>query len=376
MKSLMMESTKAMSRRLAVKSASAAMAILAAAAAASASPLAGAAVQDRLRVVTSLTVYRDIAKEIAGERGEVEAIADARQDAHFVQAKPSFAVALRGADLLVSTGLDLELWIPALIDRSRNPRIREGEIGYVSVATGVPMLQVPDNPSRAAGDIHVFGNPHVHTDPLRAVIIAENVKTGLQNVDAPNRSYYEERFLDFERRIHERLFGRELVGLVGGAKLSELAMRGALHSFLENNEMGGALLSERLGGWLEESSCLRGKRIVAYHLNWIYFTDRFGIDIAAYVERRPGIPPSASHVADLIERIRGEGIRVLWVANYFDERVPRLISERTGAQLLYVPLYTGGAESTNDYFSLVDTWIRTLRSAYPECEAGTRNRTR
>ncbi len=325
--------------------------------------------QKPLRVMATLTPYREIATEIAGERAEVEAIAAARQDAHFVQAKPSFAVSLRGADLLVATGLDLELWLPALIDKSRNPKIREGEVGYVSVASGIRMLEVPSNPSRAAGDIHIFGNPHVHADPLRAVIVAENIKVGFQNVDPQNRSFYEERFLDFERRIHMRLFGRELVELVGGDKLAELAMRHELSPFLANNRMGGEALSTLLGGWMRQAECLRGKRIVAYHLNWIYFTDRFGIDIAAYVERRPGIPPSASHAADLIELIRSEDIRVLWVADYFDQRIPKLIAERTGAQFLYVPLYTGATESTGNYFSLIDVWIARLRSAYPECSA-------
>lgn len=327
----------------------------------------GASPQEALRVVTSLTVYRDIGQEILGERGTIEAIADARQDAHFVQAKPSYSVTLSRADLLVSTGLDLELWMPAIIDKSRNPKIREGEVGYVSVATGIPMLEVPENPSRAAGDIHIFGNPHLHTDPLRALTIAENIKIGLQNVDPENRAYYEERYLDFKRRIHERLFGEELVALVGGDKLAELAMQRRLRDFLQNNAMGGQPLAAKLGGWLKEAECLNRKRIIAYHLNWIYFTDRFGIDIAAYVERKPGIPPSASHVAELIELVRREDIRVLWVANYFDERIPRLIAERTNSKLLYVPLYTGGSEDARDYFSLVDTWIETLRGAYPEC---------
>lgn len=324
--------------------------------------------KDKLSVVASLTVYEDIAKEILGERGEVAAIAAARQDAHFVQAKPSYSMMLSRADLLVATGLDLEMWMPAVIDKSRNPRIREGEIGYVSVSTDVPMLQVPDNPSRAGGDIHIFGNPHLHTDPMRAVIVADNIRAGLRNVDPENAAYYQERFQDFKRRIHEKMFGAELVGLVGGDKLAELEMRHELLPFLESNELGGQPLISKLGGWMKETECLRGKRIVAYHLNWIYFTDRFGIDIAAYVEGRPGIPPSASHVADLIELIRRDKIQVLWVANYFDERIPTLIAERTGAKFLYVPIYTPGADTAGDYFSLVDTWIETMRSAFPECE--------
>ena len=136
---------------------------------------------------------------------------------------------------------------------------------------------------------------------------------------------------------------------------------------MESNQLGGEPLQSRLGGWMKEAECLRGKAIVAYHLNWIYFTDRFGIEIASYVERRPGIPPSASHVADLVELMRRDDIRVLWVADYYDERIPRLIAERTGASFQYVPLYTGG--SAKDYFSLVDSWIGAMKSAYLDCEA-------
>ena len=331
-------------------------------------PAVEARPKDNLSVVASLTVYRDIAEEIVGERGEVASIAAARQDAHFVQAKPSYAMMVSRADLLLSTGLDLEMWMPAVIDKSRNPRIREGEVGYVSIATDVLMLQVPDNPSRASGDIHIFGNPHVHMDPLRAVIIANNIKTGLRNVDPENAAYYQERFQDFKRRIHEKMFGAELVDLVGD-KLAELEMRHELLPFLEGNEMGGRPLISKLSGWMREAECLRGKRIIAYHLNWIYFTDRFGIQIANYVERRPGIPPSAAHVADLIALMRTEKIQVLWVADYFDERIPTLIAERTGAKFLYAPQYTGGSEETLDYFSLVDTWINMMKSGFPDCES-------
>jgi len=323
--------------------------------------------QDKLSVVGSLTIYRDIAKEIVGDRGEVASIAESRQDAHFVQAKPSYSIMLSRADLLIDTGLDLEMWMPAVIDKSRNPNIREGQSGYVSVATGVPMLEVPDNPSRAGGDIHIFGNPHVHTDPLRTVIIANNIKIGLQKVDPESTAYYEERYQDFKKRIHESLFGAELVGLVGGDKLAELEMAHQLQSFLDSNQMGGQPLATKLGGWMQSAQCLRGKQIVAYHLNWVYFTDRFGIDIVNYVERRPGIPPSAAHVADLVEQMRKENIRVLWVADYFDERIPELLAERTGAKFLYVPLYTG-EESTPDYFSLVNGWVQAMRSGFPDCQ--------
>jgi len=325
-----------------------------------------------LRAVASLTVYRSIAEEIIGDKGTVQSIASARQDAHFVQAKPSYSIMLSEADLLIDTGLDLEMWMPAVIDKSRNPDIREGAAGYVSVATGVPMLEVPDNPSRAAGDIHLFGNPHIHTDPLRAVTIANNIKIGLQNVDHDNAAYYEQRFQDFKANVYARLFGAELIGMVGGDKLADLALTGQLRSFLEDTIIAGAPLLDRQGGWLAEAECLRGRRVVAYHLNWVYFMERFGIDVAAYVERRPGIPPSASHVATLIDLIRRERIPVLWVSDYFDEQTPRLIAERTGATFAYVPLYTDpDSADLDEYTELVDAWIVNMKSAVPGCEGAT-----
>jgi len=331
-------------------------------------PHGGATAQDGIKVVASLTPYRSLAEEIVGDKGTVESIAAARQDAHFVQARPSYSIMLSRADLLLATGLDLEIWMPAVIDKARNPRIREGEIGYVSVSTGVPMLQVPENASRAGGDIHLFGNPHVHTDPLRAVIVANNIKVGLQNVDSANSAYYEQRFEDFKAKIHERMFGARLVDLVGGDKLAGLALGGALRGFLETTQIGGAPLLERQGGWLAEAECFRGQRIVAYHLNWAYFADRFGIEIASYVERRPGIPASASHVATLIELIRREQIPALWVADYYDERTPSLIAERTGAKFLYVPIYTDpDADDLDEYTELIDTWITALKTAIPGC---------
>jgi len=332
---------------------------------------ASSAAPQGLRVVASLPVYQSIAEEVIGDKGTVESIAGPRQDAHFVQARPSYSIMLSRADLLIDTGLDLEMWMPAVIDKSRNPNIREGAKGYVSVATDVPMLEVPDNPSRAAGDIHLFGNPHVHTDPLRAVIVANNIKVGLQNVDPDNAAYYEQRFQDFKNEIHERLFGAELVGMVGGDKLADLAMSGELRPFLQNTVIAGSPLLDSQGGWMAAAECVRGKRIVAYHLNWAYFMDRFGIDVAEYVERRPGIPPSASHVADLIELIRRENIPVLWVANYFDEQTPRLIAQRTGATFAYVPLYTDpDSPDLDEYTELVDAWILNMRSAIPACQGG------
>ena len=334
----------------------------------SAHGVANAAYQG-IKVVATLTAYEAIARHLLADDATIMSIVSAHQDAHFVQAKPSYSIELSRADLLISTGLDMELWLAPVVDKSRNPRVRPGEPGFVAMAQGVPMLEVPDDPSRAGGDIHIYGNPHVHTDPLRSVMLADNLRVGLQRADPDNAGLYQQRFVAYKDLLHRRLFGDQLVELVGGDKLAQLEMAHRLLPFLESTSLGGGPLVERLGGWMADASCLRGTRVVAYHTNWIYLMDRFGIEVASYVERRPGIPPSASHVAELVDLMRREEIGVLWVADYFDRQVPELISERTGATALIVPLYPDPAADTGsrDIFDLYDEWIGTLRGATPAC---------
>jgi len=325
--------------------------------------VATAAAATPIRVVTTLPSYAAIAREIGGERVRVQAISRPDEDAHFVKPKPSLALMLRDADLFVTTGLDLELWAPTLVDKSGNPRIRDGRPGYVAAAAGVPMLDVPANPSRAAGDVHIYGNPHIHTSPINAKIIARNIAAGLSRVDPEGAELYRRGLERFERRIDEALYGRELVDLLGSATLDPLARQGKLVGFLEGRSYRGRPLVELLGGWLAKARPLRGRRIIAYHKNCIYFTTLFGIEIANYVEAKPGIPPSARHVHELVDQIEREGIRVLLSATYFSPEKPRLIAARTGCRVVRVPLEPGGPEAP-DYFALIDLWIDRLLEAF------------
>jgi len=153
-------------------------------------PAASAA---QIQVVTSLTTYAAIAREVAGPHAVVTSIANGSEDPHFVQPKPSFVVLLSKADLFVTTGLDLELWVPALLDKANNRKVREGSPGYVAAYAGIPLLDVPAVVSRSQGDIHVFGNPHIWTDPVNAAVIARNIATGLKRVDPANSTDYDRR---------------------------------------------------------------------------------------------------------------------------------------------------------------------------------------
>jgi ABC-type Zn uptake system ZnuABC Zn-binding protein ZnuA len=312
-----------------------------------------------IKVVTTQETYASIARELGGDRVVVEAIVPGKADAHFVKPKPSYAFMLRDADLFVSTGLDLELWAPVLVNKSGNRSITDGAVGYVAAAHGIDLLEKPASADRSAGDVHIYGNPHIQPSPLNAFFVASNITTGLCKVDPGGCEVYRTNLADFKDRLARRLYGDDLVELLGVDTLDPLARSGRLVPFLE--EQGFA---DQIGGWLAEAMPFRGRKLVCYHKNWIYFTTVFGLEVVGYVETKPGIPPTARHVSELIQRIADEDVGVLLAANYFERRKPALIAERTGIVPVVVPMSVGGEAGVESYFDLVDLWVERLLAAY------------
>ena len=316
-----------------------------------------------VRVVVTLPVYASIASIIGGNEVTVTAIADPREDAHFVRPKPSFAAEIRRADLFVTTGLDLELWVPVLLDRAGNARVSEGGPGYVTAYTGVKLLEVPATADRAAGDIHIYGNPHVYSDPLNAIQVARNIATGLKKV-APDRAEVWDRGLaDFTNQVYRRMYGDALVQILGGETLGNLSRQGKLESFLQSTPYQGKPLLEQLGGWAAQAAPIRGKEIICEHRNWAYFEERFGVRCAEYLEPKPGIPPTPGHVARLIETMKSQSINVVLAANYFGRDKVETFAERAGATAVMVPFQTGDGPNNTTYFDLVDRWVSSLVAA-------------
>ena len=320
--------------------------------------------QDKLEVVTTLPTYAAIAREVAGEYAEVSAVARGDQDPHFVNPRPSFAAMVQSADLFVMTGLDLELWVPAILDRANNPRVVEGASGNVLAYPGIQLLEVPQSASRTGGDVHVFGNPHIHTDPVNAVIVAGNIAEGLIRIDPAHADAYEANLRDFRDRLLRRLFGEELVEMLGAEALFDLARHHRFWEFAEVQSFRGRPLTDYLGGWLGEGAAFRDRRMVCYHKNWAYFSARFRIECAMYVEPKPGIPATPGHVAEVMEFIERENIPVIFAANYFSKRQVERVASRTGAAPLIVPEHVGGDEGVDDYFTLVDLWVTHLAQAF------------
>jgi zinc/manganese transport system substrate-binding protein len=317
----------------------------------------------QLQVVATLPDYACFAKAIGGDRVSVSQIVQGDQDAHFIRPKPSFVNMVRKADVLLATGLDLELWLSTVVDKSGNRRVRSGEAGYVSTSHGMVLLEKPASLSRAEGGVHIYGNPHVTNSPIQMRIAARNIATGLIKNDPAGKAIYQENLAAFLKEMDTRMFGEKLVEILGGDTLVTLADKGSLIPFLEKQKLDGTPLIDSLGGWMQAMRPLRGVALVTYHKNWVYFLRLFGMEEAGTVEPKPGIPPSPRHVTELVEMMRERDIRIILAANYFDEQKIRTVAKRVGAEAVIVPLYVGGAPEVTDYFQLVDYWTEGLLNA-------------
>jgi len=224
------------------------------------------------------------------------------------------------------------------------------------ISDGIKILEKVEKADRTEGDIHLMGNPHINTGPLNWKIIANNITIGLIKIDPNMADFYRANRDAFNDRVDRALFGDELVDMFGGETLTKLLENNTLFTFLEK-EYQGEILMNKLGGWLKKAYPFRGKKIIAYHKNWAYFVETFGLEIVGYIEPKPGIPPSAKHVQNMINTIKEQNIKLMLVSTYFEKKSPQMIEEKTGIKALFLPLFVYGMEEINDNFQLVDYWI-------------------
>jgi len=322
------------------------------------------ALAQKIRVVVTSSAYHSIAEAVGGDKVAVTHIVKGYQDPHIVRPKPSLAVTLHKADLFVATGLDLEMWAPSLVDMSNNPKIRSGKKGYVSASAGLKIIEKPVTISRAEGDVHIYGNPHVHTSPLNGKVIAENICVGLKKAAPEHAAFFDQNLARFSAEVDRRTFGDKLVKMLGGKVLTRLAQRGRLISFLEKKQYKGVKLIKHLGGWMKLALPLRGRKVVSYHKNWGYFADLVELEVVDYMEPKPGIPPTPKHLASVISKMRKMKIKVLLAANYFDVGKVRKVAEKVGAIPVIIALAAKGEPGMDNFFDQFDIWIKRLVAAF------------
>jgi ABC-type Zn uptake system ZnuABC Zn-binding protein ZnuA len=290
--------------------------------------LAAARAAAAVQVVTTLQDFASIASVVGGSRVETFALAKGYQDPHFVDPKPSFVLKLHKADLYVAAGLELEVgYIGPLLDQSRNEKIRPGARGYLDASVGCDVLDRPTGTvTRAMGDVHPFGNPHYWVDPENGRVIARAIAARLSEIDPAGRADYEKGLAAFEARLTEK--AKEW-----GAKMAPYA----------------------------------GVKVVAFHNSWPNFAKRFKIDIAGFVEPKPGIPPTPAHTLEIINLIQAEKVRLILIEPYFDSKTPEFIASKTGAKVVRFYPSVGGLPEIKDYFALfdydIDAFVHAMKGA-------------
>ena len=279
----------------------------------------------KIQIVTATSDLAALAQEVGGDRVEVESIARGYQDPHFVEAKPSFLLKLRKADLLIVVGLELEIgWLPPLINQSGNPRIQVAAPGYFDASRFAEILEIPKGiVTRAEGDVHPLGNPHYWLDPANGQRIAKGIADRLSEMRPADASYFEQRYQAFTKRLQE-----------------------------EDQK------------WVAEMKPYAGRKVVTYHRSWPNFAKHFDLDVVGYIEPRPGIPPTPSHTLELIQMMKRENVKVAMVEPYFDLKTPKAIARDTGAQVVVMMPSVGGEKEITDYFKLFDYDIALLKKAF------------
>ncbi len=314
--------------------------------------------QRKIKVVTTLGYLKYVTEQVGGDRVEVTALANPKQDPHYVTPTPRMNQVANDADLFIENGLSLDLWAKNVIDASGNPRIQPGSSGHLLGSLNVPIKELPVEISRAWGDIHPQGNPHIWLDPLNVKIVAENIANKLKQLDAQNASYYQKQLDDFKIRIDVAMFGEELMKIIG-AKAGDILTRKT-----RNNELLDWLksrkLDSKLGGWMKSSSAIAGRKIMSYHKTYIYFADRFALNIVGELEEKPGIPPPPQYRDAVVELIKQQGVKAILNDNFYSKEAADYVASKTGAKVVVTYLDVGASEEVGSYENLISYLLQKI----------------
>ena len=284
------------------------------------------AAQAKLTVVATLPDFGAVARDIGGDKVDVTVMAKPTEDPHFVDARPSFIVKLRAADVLIEGGAELEIgWLPPLLQNARNPKLETGKPGRVVASQGIRMMNIPTTLTRAAGDVHALGNPHFMMDPIIVKAVAKHVAEAFAATDAANAAEYRANYAKFEQTIDAKL-----------------------------QDWGRALLP------------FKGRQFVAYHDSWPYFAHRFGLVSEIFLEPKPGIPPSPSHLVKVIGDIKTTHAKAILVEPFHNRKIAEKVASSTGAHIADVAQFPGALPGTDGYVAFMDAIVARVAAALKE----------
>lgn len=279
--------------------------------------------EKRLKVVTSTEFLADWVRQIGKELVNVESINDGRTDMHFFEPRPGHVIKCSRADVFVTPGLDLDVWLQPLLDASRNPKIQHGASGYIDASFGVHVLQKPaGRVDMSMGDVHPYGNPHYFYDLKNVGIALGNIVVGLSNVDPVNGETFKANMEEYWKEVQTTF----------------TTLKKLMEPF-------------------------KGEKIITYHMSWEYFIKEFGLEIVGRFESKPGIPPSPREVKNLIQIINQNQVNVIFKEPYFPKRAVKKVANETGVKVLELTNFPGGRSDAVTYIENLKANVNDLMMA-------------
>ncbi len=277
----------------------------------------------KLNVVATLPDFASLAEDIGGDKVKVISLTKGTEDAHFVDAKPSFIRVLNQADALIEGGAELESgWLPPLVQNARNPRILPNAPGHIVLARGLKLLDVPTTLDRSQGDVHAAGNPHYNLDPGNFKVMAATIAEGFSRLDPANASLYQANLRAFSDR-----------------------------------------LDLKMAAWAKLAEPLRGVKVITYHKSFEYLAARYGFEIVDQIEPKPGLEPTATHISALIPKAKAAGVKLVMMEPNRARKTPQFVADSIGAKLVVCPGLVGGSPEAKTCCDLIDCNLRALVKA-------------
>lgn len=281
--------------------------------------------QAAVKVLATTADWGALATELGGDRVNVYTATGALQDVHRVEARPSLVARARNADLLVANGAELEIgWLPVLVRESGNRRIQPGGPGYFEASAQVQLIEKPARFDRSMGDIHPQGNPHIQLNPRNVALVAKALTARLAAIDPGNAAYYQQRGAEFGKRW-----------------------------------------TEAIARWESQAAPLKGVPVVVMHRDQAYLCNWLGLREVAAIEPKPGVPPSAGHLGQLVSKLSGSPPRMILRNAYNDPKAANWLAERVKAPVVLLPFSVGGTEEAKDLFGLFDDTLNRLLAVAP-----------
>ncbi|MDR2876453.1 MAG: zinc ABC transporter substrate-binding protein [Chromatiales bacterium] len=278
-----------------------------------------------LKVLATTPEWGALTDELGGDKVNVYIATTAFQDVHRIDAKPSLIARARSADLVVAAGAQLEIgWLPVLLQESGNGKIQPGNPGYFEANANLQLLEVPSSVDRSLGDLHPLGNPHAHLDARNVAIVASALTARLAQIDAANAAFYQQRGEDFQNRW-----------------------------------------KAAIARWETQAAPLKGVGVVLIHRDQVYLCHWLGLKELAAIEPKPGVPPSAGYLAELVTKLAATPPQMILRNAYNDPKAAQWLAARVHAPVVLLPYSVGGTPEAKDLFSLFDDTINRLLGALP-----------